>query len=140
MPLFITGKLTPDSVIAQGTAPHTVGFVEAHWTARPSSQDADRAGCTHGARPSTTPTRSASALTSSAATSPPEADILDPAFKGKTAILNISVDRHHGRRHDHGGDARHRKYADKGNMTIEEIDKTIDFLIETKQDGQFRAF
>ncbi len=29
VPLFITGKLTPDSVIAQGTAPHTVGFVEA---------------------------------------------------------------------------------------------------------------
>ena len=29
VPLFKTGKLTPDSVIAQGTAPHTVGFVEA---------------------------------------------------------------------------------------------------------------
>ena len=29
VPLFITGKLTPDSKIAQGTAPHTVGFVEA---------------------------------------------------------------------------------------------------------------
>ena len=28
VPLLITGKLTPDSVIAQGTAPHTVGFVE----------------------------------------------------------------------------------------------------------------
>src|SRR3546814_10375871 len=28
VPLFITGKLKPDSVIAQGTAPHTVGFVE----------------------------------------------------------------------------------------------------------------
>src|SRR6476619_1118339 len=27
VPLFITGKLTPDSVIAQGTAPHSVGFV-----------------------------------------------------------------------------------------------------------------
>ncbi len=28
VPLFITGKLTPNSKIAQGTAPHTVGFVE----------------------------------------------------------------------------------------------------------------
>ena len=28
VPIFTTGKLTPDSVIAQGTAPHTVGFVE----------------------------------------------------------------------------------------------------------------
>ena len=32
------------------------------------------------------------------------------------------------------------KYADKGNMTKAEIDKTIDFLIKTKKDGQFRAF
>ncbi|HLY89362.1 MAG TPA: ABC transporter substrate-binding protein, partial [Acetobacteraceae bacterium] len=29
VPIFITGKLTPASIIAQGTAPHTVGFVEA---------------------------------------------------------------------------------------------------------------
>ena len=29
VPLFITGKLTPESTIAQGTAPHTVGFVDA---------------------------------------------------------------------------------------------------------------
>ena len=28
VPLFKTGKLKPDSVIAQGTAPHTVGYVE----------------------------------------------------------------------------------------------------------------
>ena len=28
VPIFITGKLTPESTIAQGTAPHTVGFVE----------------------------------------------------------------------------------------------------------------
>jgi putative spermidine/putrescine transport system substrate-binding protein len=32
------------------------------------------------------------------------------------------------------------KYADKGNMTKDEIDKTIDFLIKAKSDGQFRAF
>ena len=29
VPLFKNGKLTPDSVIAQGTAPHTVGYVNA---------------------------------------------------------------------------------------------------------------
>src|SRR5688500_9525666 len=28
VPLFKNGKLTPESVIAQGTAPHTVGYVE----------------------------------------------------------------------------------------------------------------
>ena len=32
------------------------------------------------------------------------------------------------------------KYADKGNMTRAEIDKTIAFLIEAKKSGQFRAF
>ena len=32
------------------------------------------------------------------------------------------------------------KYADKGNMTKAEIDKTIDFLIKAKKAGQFRAF
>ena len=31
------------------------------------------------------------------------------------------------------------KYADMGNMTKEEIDKTIAFLIEAKKAGQFRA-
>src|SRR4051794_12821107 len=28
VPIFVSGKLTPESTIAQGTAPHTVGFVE----------------------------------------------------------------------------------------------------------------
>src|SRR5262249_17370975 len=28
VPIFTTGKLTPTSTIAQGTAPHTVGFVD----------------------------------------------------------------------------------------------------------------
>lgn len=31
-------------------------------------------------------------------------------------------------------------YVDKGNMTREEIDKTIDLLIEIKRSGQFRSF
>jgi len=29
VPLFKNGKLTPDSVIARGIAPHTVGYVDA---------------------------------------------------------------------------------------------------------------
>lgn len=32
------------------------------------------------------------------------------------------------------------KYADKGNMTTDEIDKTIAIFIEAKKAGQFRAF
>ena len=136
MPLFITGKLTPDIVIAQGTAPHTVGFVEApdsttfakeptQWmTMMPTIYNAD----TLGIRPD---------LVGREITN--WKDILDPAFKGKTSILNIPsigiMDA--AMICESAGNI---KYADKGNMTKEEIDKTIDFLIKTKKDGQFRAF
>ncbi len=136
VPLFITGKLKPDSVIAQGTAPHTVGFVEAQdsttfakeptqWmTMVPTIYNAD----TLGIRPD---------LVGREITT--WADIMDPAFKGKTSILNIPsigiMDA--AMIMEAMGNI---KYADKGNMTKEEIDKTIEFLIKAKQDGQFRAF
>ena len=135
-PLFITGKLTPDSVIAQGTAPHTVGFVEAsnsttfateptNWmTMVPTIYNAD----TLGIRPDLVGRDIKNWR-----------DILDPAFKGKTSILNIPsigiMDA--AMIMESAGQI---KYADKGNMTKEEIDKTIAFLIETKNAGQFRAF
>src|SRR5689334_18321344 len=136
VPLFKNGKLTPDSVIAQGTAPHTVGYVnapgdktfapaETGWfTMVPTIYNAD----TLGIRPD---------LVGRDITT--WADIMDPAFKGKTSILNIPsigimdaamITEAMG----------NIKYADKGNMTKDEIDKTIDFLIKAKQDGQFRAF
>ncbi|SDA94944.1 PotD/PotF family extracellular solute-binding protein [Sinorhizobium sp. NFACC03] len=136
VPLFIDGKLKPESVVAQGTAPHTVGFVEAQdsktfaksptdWmTLIPTIYNAD----TLGIRPDLVG-REISTW----------ADIMDPAFKGKTAILNIPsigiMDA--AMIMEALGNI---KYADKGNMTTGEIDKTIDFLIKAKQDGQFRAF
>ena len=136
VPLFITGKLTPDSLIAQGTAPHTVGFVEGPdsttfakeptgWlTMVPTIYNAD----TLGIRPD---------LVGRPITS--WADIMDPAFRGKTAILNIPsigiMDA--AMIMEAAGEI---KYSDKGNMTREEIDKTIDFLIAAKRAGQFRAF
>ncbi len=136
VPLFVTGKLTPDSVIAQGTAPHTVGFVTAadsvefakeptNWlTMIPTIYNAD----TLGIRPD---------LVGREITS--WADILDPAFKGKTSILNIpSIGIMDAAMIAESAGVM--KYADKGNMTKEEIDATIDFLIETKKAGQFRAF
>ena len=65
--------------------------------------------------------------------------LLDPKFKGKAAILNIPsigiMDA--AMAIEARGDM---KYADKGNMTKEEIDKTIAALIEAKRAGQFRAF
>ena len=64
---------------------------------------------------------------------------MDPAFKGKTSILNIPsigiMDA--AMIMEAMGNI---TYADKGNMTKEEIDATINFLIKAKQDGQFRAF
>ncbi len=64
---------------------------------------------------------------------------MDPKFKGKTSILNIPsigiMDA--AMIMEAMGNI---KYADKGNMTKAEIDKTIDFLIKAKKDGQFRAF
>ena len=66
-------------------------------------------------------------------------ELLNPEFKGKAAILNIpsigimdaamvveSMGKH--------------TYADKGNMTKEEIDITMAVLTEAKKAGQFRAF
>jgi putative spermidine/putrescine transport system substrate-binding protein len=135
-PLFITGKLTPESQIAQGTAPHTVGFVEAQdsttfakqpteWmTMVPTIYNAD----TLGIRPDLVGREISNWK-----------DILDPAFKGKTSILNIPSIGIMDAAMIMESDGQI-KYVDKGNMTKAEIDKTIAFLIETKKAGQFRAF
>jgi putative spermidine/putrescine transport system substrate-binding protein len=136
VPIFTTGKLTADSIIGQGSAPHTVSFVDgpnsvkftptqSGWmTLIPTIYNAD----TLGIRPDLVGR-------------PIEhwRDLVDPAFKGKASILNIPgigimdaamVMESLGTL----------KYGDKGNMTKEEIDKTIAFLIDTKHAGQFRAF
>ena len=136
VPLFITGKLTPDSVIAQGTAPHTVGFVEGkestkfaksptEWfTMVPTIYNAD----TLGIRPD---------LVGRPITN--WKDLVDPAFKGKASILNIpSIGIMDAAMVCESLGVI--KYADKGNMTKPEIDKTIAKLIEFKKAGQFRAF
>ena len=136
VPLFITGKLTPDSVIAQGTAPHTVGFVDGadstkfsktptDWmTLIPTIYNAD----TLGIRPDLVGRDIANWK-----------DILDPKFKGKTSILNIpSIGIMDAAMISESAGVI--KYGDKGNMTKEEIDKTIAFMIDTKKSGQFRAF
>jgi putative spermidine/putrescine transport system substrate-binding protein len=64
---------------------------------------------------------------------------MDPAFKGKTSILNIPsigiMDA--AMICESMGEI---TYGDKGNMTREEIDKTIAVLTEAKNAGQFRAF
>lgn len=134
--IFRNGKLNPDSVIAQGTAPHSVGFVEgpssnkfatteSGWmTLIPTIYNAD----TLGIRPDliNRPIES-------------WAELLNPEFKGKASILDISsigiMDM--AMVCEAMGEI---KYADKGNMTKEEIDKTIGIFTEAKKNGQFRAF
>jgi len=134
--IFRNGKLTPESVIAQGTAPHTVGFTtgadgtefvdeESGWmTLIPTIYNAD----TLGIRPDLIgrPISNWS-------------ELLNPEFKGKASILDISsigimdmamVVESMGEY----------KYPDKGNMTREEIDLTMKIFTEAKKNGQFRAF
>jgi putative spermidine/putrescine transport system substrate-binding protein len=134
--IFRNGKLTPESVIAQGTAPHTVGFVdgpggtsfvaeESGWmTLIPTIYNAD----TLGIRPDLIKRPIES-----------WAELLNPEFKGKASILDISsigiMDM--AMVCEAMGEI---KYGDKGNMTTEEIDKTIAIFTEAKKAGQFRAF
>jgi len=135
VPLFTTGKLTPDSQIAQGTAPHTVSYVEGpdsktfataptEWmTLIPTTYNAD----TLGIRPD---------LVGRDITN--WRDIMDPAFKGKTALVNIpSIGIMDAAMILESQGVL--TYGDKGNMTRDEIDQTVAFLIEAKRSGQFRA-
>ncbi len=133
---FRNGLLTPTSTIAQGTAPHTVGFTtdqfgtefvpeESGWmTLIPTIYNAD----TLGIRPDliNRPINNWS-------------ELLNPEFAGKASILDISsigimdmamVVESMGEY----------TYPDKGNMTREEIDMTIGIFTEAKNNGQFRAF
>lgn len=66
-------------------------------------------------------------------------DLLDPVFKGKTALVDYApvgvIDV--AMALEARGDL---KYGDKGNMTKEEIDKTIKIMIDLKKSGHFRSF
>ncbi len=129
--IFRSGKLTPESVIAQGTAPHTVGFVEGPgsnafaseetgWmTLIPTIYNAD----TLGIRPD---------LIGRPINNWHE--LLNPEFKGKASILDISsigimdmamVVESMGEY----------TYPDKGNMTKEEIDLTLGIFTEARKRG-----
>lgn len=134
--IFRNGKLTPESTIAQGTAPHSVGFTsgvdgtdfvneESGWmTLIPTIYNAD----TLGIRPDliNRPINNWS-------------ELLNPEFKGKASILDISsigiMDM--AMVVESMGDY---TYPDKGNMTKEEIDMTLGIFTEAKKAGQFRAF
>src|SRR5882724_44458 len=67
------------------------------------------------------------------------AELLNPEFKGKASILNIPSIGIMDAAMVVEATGQH-KYADKGNMTKAEIDKTIAVMTEAKKAGQFRAF
>ncbi|HET6827621.1 MAG TPA: extracellular solute-binding protein [Ramlibacter sp.] len=133
--LFTKGEVGGKKVGDQGTAPKKVMYLESEkskvfaqsptqfMTLIPTVYNAD----TLGIRPD---------LIKRPITS--WAELLNPQFKGKAAILNIPsigimdaamVVEAMGKY----------KYPDKGNMTRKEIDLTIATLIEAKKAGQFRA-
>jgi putative spermidine/putrescine transport system substrate-binding protein len=136
-PLFTTGKLNADSKVAQGTPPHTVGYMigptsrafakeQTKWaTILPLLYNAD----TLGVRPDLFKHGEVMSW----------ADMLSPDAKGKAAIVNIP---------NIGimdvamvlESAGLMAYGDKGNMTTDEMDKTFDHLGKFKREGQFRAF
>ena len=136
-PIFTKGQLPDGKVIGdQGTAPKKVMFLEGEHSTKfsktptewvtliPTVYNAD----TLGIRPDLIkrPINS-------------WAELLNPEFKGKAAILDIPsigimdaamVVEAMGKY----------KYPDKGNMTKPEIDMTMKVLTEAKKAGQFRAF
>ena len=67
------------------------------------------------------------------------AELLNPEFRGKAAILNIPSIGIMDAAMVVEATGQHR-YADKGNMTKAEIDMTMKVLTDAKKAGQFRAF
>lgn len=138
VPIFTTGELAPGAKVntSQGTAPRKVMFLTEQnstefadsptdWaTLIPFQYNAD----TLGYRPDLV-----------GETIESWAQLFDPKFKGKTALLDIPsigimdaamVIEAMGMM----------EFGDKGNMTREELDKVNAILIEQKKGGQFRSF
>ena len=133
--LFTTGTVAGKKVGDQGTAPKKVIYLEGEKSKKfsatptqfmsliPTVYNAD----TLGIRPDLIKRPIES-----------WAELLNPEFKGKTAILNIPSIGIMDAAMVVEAKGIH-KYKDKGNMTKAEIDLTIKTLIEAKKAGQFRA-
>lgn len=133
--LFTTGKVAGKLVGDQGTAPKKVIYLEGEkskvfakaptqfMSLIPTTYNAD----TLGIRPDLIKRPIDS-----------WAELLNPEFKGKAAILNIpSIGIMDAAMVVEAMGIY--KYPDKGNMTKKEIDLTIKTLIEAKKQGQFRS-
>ena len=137
-PIFTTGELDTGARVnnSQGTAPRKVMFLKAqnstefateptNWaTLIPFQYNAD----TLGYRPDLVGKKIES-----------WAELFDPKFKGKTSLLDIpSIGIMDAAMIIESMGIM--KFADKGNMTKEELDKVTAILSEQKDAGQFRAF
>src|SRR5471030_3377599 len=136
-PVFTKGELPNGKKIGdQGTAPKKVMFVEGEHSSKfsatptqwvtliPTVYNAD----TLGIRPDLIKRPISS-----------WAELLNPEFKGKAAILDIPSIGIMDAAMVIEATGSH-KYADKGNMTKAEIDLTTKVLADAKKAGQFRAF
>src|ERR1700727_103161 len=136
-PVFTKGQLPNGKVIGdQGTAPKKVMFVEGQHSTKFSKTPTEWVTLirtvynadTLGIRPDLIkrPINS-------------WAELLNPEFKGKAAILNIPSSGIMDAAMVVEATGKY-KYPDKGNMTKPEIDMTMATLTEAKKAGQFRAF
>jgi putative spermidine/putrescine transport system substrate-binding protein len=135
-PVFTKGEIGGKKIGDQGTAPKKVSFLPAReaktfateqtqWmTLIPTTYNADTLGIR--------PDKIGRPITS-------WAELLNPEFKGKAALLNIPSIGIMDAAMVVEATGQH-KYADKGNMTRAEIDLTMKVLTEAKRAGQFRAF
>ncbi|HYI83468.1 MAG TPA: extracellular solute-binding protein, partial [Acetobacteraceae bacterium] len=133
---FTKGEIGGKKIGDQGTAPKKVSFLPAReaktfateqtqWmTLIPTTYNADTLGIR--------PDKIGRPITS-------WAELLNPEFKGKAALLNIPSIGIMDAAMVVEATGQH-KYADKGNMTRAEIDLTMQVLTEAKRAGQFRAF
>ena len=136
-PVFTKGELPNGKKIGdQGTAPKKVMFLEGQKSTKFSKEQTEWATLiptvynadTLGIRPDLIKRPIES-----------WAELLNPEFKGKAALLNIPSIGIMDCAMVVEASGKH-KYADKGNMTKEEIDMTMKVMTDAKKDGQFRAF
>ncbi len=138
VPYFTTGKFDGGSRVntSQGTAPYKVMYLKDKDSKEFSATPTDWASLipfqynadTLGYRPDLTGKKIES-----------WAELLDPKFKGKTALLDIpSIGIMDAAMVLEA--AGMMKFGDKGNMTRDELDKVSQMLVKLKKDGQFRAF
>jgi putative spermidine/putrescine transport system substrate-binding protein len=128
------GKLTPEASEGQGDAPFRLIYIDEHGdrvkgpsryiTMVPAFHNADSIG--YNPKATKRPIES-------------WAELFSPDFKGRVALLNVpqigTMDA------ALGVEALGlRKFGDKGNMTKDEIDFLVNFLIKKKKEGHFRAF